>query len=69
MDRLKEKTNKKKKKKNKTKKVQSRDLKFQTAQYNLSKISWRYCFVLVWLYTSFSGFLIQLLLYIYVSFK
>jgi len=33
--------------KTKQKNVQSKDLKFQTTQYNLSKILWRFCFVLV----------------------
>lgn len=47
--------------KTKQKNVQSKDLKFQTTQYNLSKILWRFCFVLVWLYTVFPMALIQLL--------
>ena len=63
MDWLKKKKQKqhKYKKKTKQKNVQSKDLKFQTTQYNLSKILWRFCFVLVWLYTVFPMTLIQLL--------
>lgn len=64
MDWLKKKNNKNNTntKQNKTKKnVQSKELKFQTTQYNLSKILWRFCFVLVWLYTVFPMALIQLL--------
>lgn len=64
MDWLKEKKQKQPKNetKQKTKNAQSKDLKFQTTQYNLSKILWRFCFVLVWLYTVFPMALNQLLL-------
>ena len=61
MDWLKKKKQKQHKYKTKQKNVQSQDLKFQTTQYNLSKILWRFCFVLVWLYTVFPMALIQLL--------
>ena len=52
MDWLKKKKTKTTQIQNKTKQknVQSKDLKFQTTQYNLSKILWRLCFVLVWLH-------------------
>ena len=64
MDWLKKKTKQKQHKyktKQNKKNVQSKELKFQTTQYNLSKILWRFCFVLVWLYTVFPMALIQLL--------
>ena len=60
IEKKKQKQHKYKTKQNK-KNVQSKELKFQTTQYNLSKILWRFCFVLVWLYTVFPMALIQLL--------
>lgn len=53
---------KKKQKQHKYKTKQNKKMfKAKTTQYNLSKILWRFCFVLVWLYTVFPMALIQLL--------
>ena len=58
MDWLKKKKQKQRKYKTKQNK---KKFKAKTTQYNLSKILWRFCFVLVWLYTVFPMALIQLL--------